>query len=397
MRAAPPAVVMDRRQVLRAGLGLLAPAAAAAFAAPAAPLVILRTGDLGGWAVLSARAGSHEGLWVIDTGATSHVVDPAWARAAGLASAGRTRLTTITGTHSVALRELPPLQAGDLRWPGAKALELDLAPYRALTGVALAGVLGMPLWDDGRVLSLNLAQGRLEGDEAPPPAEALELDLRFDDRLPVVELSLGGRASESFLLDTGNPGALVVFAHRAAGLLGQTGSLPRLRVQELGGGTVEVSYALLDHLLLGGRRIEQVPVVLETGASARRGAHFDRLAGSLGTALFENGVLRLAPRAGRLAAGLAPQPLPGGFGFALGATDEGPRARQVIESSPAARAGVRPSDLLIAIDDVVLASRRPADVWALLRQAERARLRWQRGERSFDAALARERFFPPLR
>jgi hypothetical protein len=384
---------VKRRHALLATLGAFG-SGAAWPAAAGAPLELLRTADIGGWPVLRATIGAREAAWIVDTGASTHAVDARWVASLQLEELAPARLTTITGSRTVRRRLLPAWQAGALDWPASPAVEIDLGPYEALTGVAIGGILGLPLWAGG-ALVLDLAGRRMASMQAASLDAAVTVPLAFDGGLPVVQLAMGTRAPEPFLLDSGNPGALVVFARRAAELLAQA-ALPRLRVQEPGG-SVEVAHALLDTLQFAGRRLEQVPLALEIGARARRGAHFDRLSGSLGMALFEDGALALDPRAGVLHMRLAPMPLPGGFGFTLRARRGAAQVQAVIDGGPAARAGIAPEDALLALDGAPIADASPADVWSRLRAREQVRLRWQRGGRAQEAQLARERFFPRLR
>ena len=366
----------------------------AAPAADSAALALLRTDDIGAWATLDAAAGEHRGRWIVDTGASRHVVDTRWADAAGLERRGSTRVTTVTGSRSVPLRALPALQAGALQWPASDALDVDLRGYAALTGVAVAGIVGIPLLA-GRAVLLDVARGRLlaSGDaSAAAAALALQMPLALDDDLPVIDVALGARPPERFLLDTGNPGALVVFAHRAAELLRGV-DLPRLRVTEPGGG-IDVAYALLDGITVAGRRLPQIPVVLEAGAAARRGRHFDRLAGSVGLALFD--ALFVDAAAGLCRATPAPMPLPGGYGFTLRRGADAPVVHAVVDTGPAARAGVAPGDVLLAIDGAGVDGGRPGDVWTRLQPLAHAELRWRRDAAERVTPLARERFFPRL-
>ena len=97
-------------------------------------------------------------------------------------------------------------------------------------------------------------------------------------------MALLARADE-FVFDTGNAGALLLFARRAESLLAGAPPLPETAVRELGG-VVRARLARIDRVSAPGWVARQVPAALETGAAARRGLHFDRLAGSLVVALF---------------------------------------------------------------------------------------------------------------
>ena len=145
------------------------------------------------------------------------------------------------------------------------------------------------------------------------------LPLRWDQGLPVVSLALGTRAADEFVFDTGNAGAMLLFARRAESLLAAAPPLPETAVRELGGVVRRAWHGW--SACAPGWVARQVPAALETGSAARRGLHFDRLAGSLGVALFEPGAVTLDGPGGRLVVELPglpePPPLPGGFGFRL--------------------------------------------------------------------------------
>ena len=220
--------------------------------------------------------------------------------------------------------------------------------------------------------------------------------------MPVVSLGLGARPAEAFLFDTGNAGALVVFSRRARALLDGAGTLPEMTVRELGG-SVHVHYARLDRLSAPGWTARDVPAALEAGAAARRGGHFDRLAGSIGSALFESGAVTLDGPGLRLIVELPglpePAPLPGGFGFVLSRRQGIALAvGAVIEGGPAAAAGIAPGDAVHDIDGSDVRTWSPAQAWQVL--AGRATAIFEFATR--DSAprrvrLDRQRFFPLLR
>jgi hypothetical protein len=193
-----------------------------------------------------------------------------------------------------------------------------------------------------------------------------------------------------------------VFARRAQALLDEGGSLPELTLRELGG-SVRVRYARLDRWSAPGWRAREVPAALEAGTTARRGGHFDRLAGSIGNALFESGAVTLDGPGSRLLVELPglpePAPLPGGFGFVLTRRHGTALAvGAVIDGGPAATAGVGPGDALHAIDGSDVRTGTPAQAWNLLARRDAADFEFA----ARDAAprrvrLERQRFFPLLR
>mgnify|MGYP002623632501 CR=1 FL=1 len=382
---------MDRRQAIIASASVFGPPPVRA--ASTAVIGHLPTADHGGWPTLAMQMADREGLWLIDTGASEHAIDARVAEALKLSAVGRRELTTVTGTKWVREFALPALRSGTFEWGAATALEIDLRAYEALTGVALVGILGMPLWARAP-WSIDFAAGRLATTGPLLTASAEAAPLTIDHGLPVVQMSLGAGPPEPFLLDTGNPGALVVFPRRAAELLARS-RLPRLRVDEIGG-SVQIALGLLDSVEMAGQRLEQVPVVLAESAAARQGQHFDRLSGSVGAAMFDGGRLDLDAPSRRWRAIVSPMPMPGGFGFTLRSGASAPTVRAVIDGGPAAAAQVRPGDELIEVESATTAGMTPAQVWTMLRHVGRAAMRWRREGTVRQATLARERFFPRL-
>jgi hypothetical protein len=282
---------------------------------------------------------------------------------------------------------------------------VDLDAYLAPTGEVLDGILGLPWLQalHGGALRFDFARLLLVfGDKDVRAAEtgsvSVTVPLAFEGTLPVLQLALGDRPPEWFVLDTGFPGALLLYARRAAELRAGAPALTSVEVRELAG-PVSASFALLKSLRFGDLAVPDVPTVLEQAATSGRAAAFDRLAGAVGCALFEAGSLRLDP--GRQRAEItwptAALRLPGGFGFGLRATADGAQVASVQGGSPAARAGLRPGDTLLAVDGRPAAGLTPSAVWSLLRPAQTVRLELAgEGGRRADALLARERFFPLL-
>lgn len=379
-----------------------APAASAPAAGPlSCPLELLRLGDLGGLPLVALTLQGRPTRWLVDTGASTAVVSRRLVAELGLRVLGRGRVATLGGMQDLRRVALPDVlaPAGVVLAEG-EAAELDLDAYFRPTGETVDGILGLA-GSPADPLRLDLAGQQVVFGDTPGPAAgaaSLSLPLAFEGTLPLLQLSIGAREPEWFVLDTGFPGALLLYARRSAELLAGAPGLPRVVVRELAG-TVQAGFALLGGLQFGAQQVADVPTVLELGATAGRPAALDRLAGALGTALFESGSLRLDRAQARLdiawPAG-APR-LPGGFGFGLRAAAGGPQVGAVLDGSPATRAGLRPGDLLRTVNGQPAAGLTPSAVWGLLRQAPAAELELSRGaERVNPAPLVRERFFPRL-
>ena len=392
---------LRRREAMALAVGALGTALATRLGAqdPAGTrLHRQHTGDLGALIAVDAQLGGRPWRCLVDSGASIAVVSPAVAAAQRLPVRERTRVATVGGVVELERVELPPLDIAGQRIEGLQALVLDVAQQLGDAGAGIGGLLGAPLLRE-RVTRLDLAGGRLHWGREIDPAAGAVWPLRWDRGLPVIELRLGDRDPAPFLFDTGNAGALVVFARHASRLMGDNRGanqeLPRVTMAELGG-PVTVHQALLQTLTAPGYTAHDVPVVFEAGPAARRGAHFDRLAGSAGLALFAAGAVTLDGPGGRLVVeqpGLPAVPaLPGGFGFALRSmVGAPPEVSAVFAGGPAARAGVQPGQRLRAIDDQALDGVGAGEVWRRLAGAASARF-------DFDGlaaprTLARERFF----
>jgi hypothetical protein len=383
-----------------------APAAAGAPPAAGTALHRLHTGDLGALVAIDATLDGRPWRCLVDSGASIALVTPARAARERLSVVARSRVATAGGTLTLERVALPPVAVGGRRVDAPQALVLDLAQSLGEVGAAVDGLLGAPALRDA-VTRFDLAGGHLAWHAAPPTASTptsggrTAWPLRWDQGLPVIDLALGDRPPAPFLLDTGNAGALVIFARHAAGLVPDLERLPRTTARELGG-TLTVHQALLARCSAPGWVGRDLPTVFEAGATARRGAHFDRLAGSVGLALFGAGAFTLDGPGGRLEVELPglPEvaPPPGGFGFALRSVAGGaPQVSAVFDGGPAARAGVPPGARLLALDGEVLTGVAAGEVWRRLAGVERATFRFEvpgaPDTTDTTTTLARERFF----
>lgn len=369
----------------------------------ATTLHLLRTGDLGGLPAIDLVIDGLATRWLVDSGATTSLVSPPLAARLGLGRLPPVRVATAGGVQTLDRFRLPALPVLGLD-EGTSVVAMDLEPVLGAAGAALDGLLGAP-WLRDRVTQFDFAGRRLRWSSEPHAAGAAEaevtLPLTWDAGLPVLRLAIGAREPDRFLLDTGNAGALVVFAARSQRLLVGTSALPALTVQELGG-PVSARYARIEVLAAPGYAAAEVPAAFEEGGRARRGGHFDRLAGSLGVALFEAGALTIDGPGARLVIaqpGLpAPPPLPGGFGLVLARSADRLLVAAVLGGGPAAAAGVVAGDVLASIDGSDTRSWTPAQAWQALAGRDRAHFELQRaGSEPARITLARARFFPLLR
>lgn len=392
-------LALRRRELLAlplAGFGLQP--AVAVPTGGSAPLRLLRTGDIGGlpWIELELQGASTR--WLVDSGASAALISPALAERLKLPPLPPLRVAMAGGVQTLPRVRLPAMPGADAD-ADMPAIALDLQQLLGDTGGRFDGALGAP-WLRARITRFDFVAGQLRwSDTAPAPQPgAAVLPLHWDQGLPVLSLALGARAADGFVFDTGNAGALVLFAKRAEALLREARDLPQTTVRELGG-NVQARFARIERLVAPGWTAQQVPAALESGGSAR-GAHFDRLAGSLGSALFEPGAVTLDGPGERLIVELPglpqPPPLPGGFGFRL----EGGswlRIGAVIDGGPAAAAGVQAGAAVQALDGIDVRAWTPARAWQALAGREQVALQLYRDGDSRRVELRRERFFPLLR
>ncbi len=363
------------------------------------PLRWLQLGDVGGLAafdaVASTAGASAAGLWLFDSGAEATVVDTALAAQLGLRARGTRRVRGPGGRlDSVPAVEPPLLQAGGAGVPLHDAAVLDLSAHAAAAGEPVLGIVGWP--------TLGAARWRLDlgsllweaGTVTPPAAGVATLPLSPDHALPVVSALWGDRAPMPLLLDTGFAGGLMLWGDAAQALGAAAGSSARIDVAGIGGRTT-VSAVLLARLRVAAAEWHDVPVMLLPGSPMRDVASLRGVVGVIGMALFADAVLGHDPAARRAwtTAGIGAAPLPGGFGVVLAAADGRLVAQQVLAGSPAAAAGVRAGDLLLALDGTPLPQPTPAAAWGRLRGVAEAVFEWQRGNASRTTRLRRERFF----
>jgi hypothetical protein len=398
-----------RRCLLQAGiaacgLGLTRGVSAQPLSDGTMALHLLRTGDIGGLPWVEFDLAGVASRWLIDSGSTAAVISPTLAARLRLPRQSPVRVATAGGVQTLERFTLPALPVfGGAAPNAASAIALDPKTLLGAAGGELDGVLGAPWLRDG-VTTFDFARSRLQWARragVPSPAASV-LPLRWDSGLPVLRLAIGQRKADDFLFDTGNAGALVVFERRAQALLAEAGNLPETTVRELGG-SVRARYARLERLVAPAWVARQVPAALEAGASARRGGHFDRLAGSVGTALFEAGAVTLDGPGGRLVVELAglpePPPLPGGFGFRLQRDAGGTlMVGAVIDGGPAAGAGIGVGDLVVGIDAADARQWSAAQAWQALQGREQVQLElWRGAPPAPRVLLRRASFFPLLR
>lgn len=346
----------------------------------------VHTGDLGMLIAVDVVVGDTRSRWLVDTGATHHLVSPAFAARLALPVRGSTSAATAFGRFEGRQVELPPLGVGALMLPRQRALVLDLIAIAGAAADGIDGVLGAPALG-GRALDLDLRRWTLRL-HAPAdtvcPAEHVSLPVDLHQGLPVVELRVDDAPPERVLLDTGNAGAIV----RIDGALAPAGrgvAVPGLPAVAVRAAAVE----------LGPLRRLDVPVTSLRSAALRRALAAD--VGALaGMAVLEGAVLRLELGRGRLCVEPGERRLAGGFGLAIHEDAGGWFVAAVYDTSPAALAGLRVGDRVRRWND----GTPPASVdaaWASVHGRDELALVVERGGVERALTLRRDWFLPLAR
>jgi hypothetical protein len=232
---------------------------------------------------------------------------------------------------------------------------------------------------DGVLLDLDLRDGVARfarGDASDCPAGSSALTLTRHRTLPVITLAAG----EAYVLDTGNPAALVRVEASAADAATPGLALP-------GGHRL----TLLARATIGVQTRSAVPVVrIAAPALVKR---FDgRLRGLAGTAFIDGARWRLDLARNQLCVEAVSVTTPGGFGLALERRGAELRLAAVLAGSPAAQAGLREGDLVTRWPGGDT-SRPLAELWSSVQGREEIALGV--GDPARDVTLRRALFAPP--
>jgi hypothetical protein len=350
------------------------------------PLHRVHTGDLGMLIAVDVAVGAVRSRWLVDTGATHHLVSPSFAARHALPAHGPSRAETAFGRFEGQQVDLPPLDLGTLDLSGQRALVLDLIPIAGAASEGIDGVLGAPALRSF-ALDLDLRRGTLrlhEPTDTACPPDQVPLPLTLHQGLPVVELRVDGAGPQRALLDTGNAGA-VVYIDGVSPPARRGVAVPGVPAVAARAATVE----------LGPLRRLDVPLTFLHAPSLRRALAAD--VGALaGLALLEGASLRL--ELGRALLCLEPgeRRLPGGFGFAIEEDADGWFVAGVYETSPAALAGLRVGDRLRRWNDGPPPDSHDA-AWSAVHGRDELSLVVERGGAERALTLRRASFLPLAR
>jgi predicted aspartyl protease len=301
--------------------------------------------------------------FILDTGASTNVVDRRQAGSLGLAVAGGVDVTTGGGIIDASEIDGVTLRIGDATLRDVNAVAIDLSGLAAGLGEPVAGILGYDIFER-YVVAIDYAGGIVtlhEPARYAPTGRGETVPIDVEEQVPFVRAQvpgINGPSEAKLELDTGKTGALTLLrGYVDANMLLQPGQ-PEVAITAgaLLPGQVPATVTRIPALQIGRFSVRGVvTTVVPTGAAAGVGGD---TVGILGAELLERFTvvidysrrqLTLIPRR---EADLAPLEFDMS-GISLAA--QGPEyrdhvVRMVIPGSPGAEAGVEIGDRLVAID-----------------------------------------------
>jgi hypothetical protein len=153
--------------------------------------------------IVTAEMGGHKVNFQLDSGASGILLDRSVADALRIETFGKS--TEATAGAYVANQAIIPLMV----FNGIRVtnVEAETAPFQtwADANTPIAGLLGFD-FIAGCVVAIDYENGTVDAIDAEgftPPANAIELPIRLDDDVPIIEARVGEAKGEHFILDTG--------------------------------------------------------------------------------------------------------------------------------------------------------------------------------------------------
>jgi hypothetical protein len=319
-------------------------------------------------------------MFLIDTGAGMTAISRELADTLGLAVGGALGIVGLGGGVEARSATLKSVGMGGVVRHDVGCLVLDFGEMRQTMGLPVEGILGFSALNRYAV-TFDFARGTLElarnaKARAPGPGGA-RVRMEMLGGQALVEGSVEGGAKSSFILDTGSwitfvpadVGRAVRALKRVPGVAfvgadGRVLEAEAVRARSLAIGAARIDRPLLLYATSGGGK-DPAGLTLASGERGVLGANvLRRFRVTLDYPRSEL-VLEAQPKAGVLDEGLAEFGLVGP-GIVLRAEAGGFAVRHVVAESPAARAGIRPGEKVLAIDDRALAGRGIAEAQHLL-------------------------------
>lgn len=343
--------------------------AAGLFSMPAGPRPVLFAGGIAssGWLpfeffdrtriFIPATVNGRRIAVMLDSGASSNVVDRRFADSLGLTAQGNMTAQGAGGAATASVVNGVDLSLGVLTFRNSTAVAIDLAGIERRLGHPLPMILGGEAFTDC-VVDIDFLHRRIAFRDPGlfrAPAGAASVPLALVGETRVLDAQVEGRPA-SLAFDIGNAGALGLFPRfwNVPGFLAgrrtsttQTGGL---------GGTSVVTLTTIRALRVGGADFGGVPATLEDTRSAM--ARSGRLDGNLGLPVYSRFRLIVDEPHDRVL--FAPPvdtatPLEVGHaGLSLQSGPSGSEVLYVAPGSPGAAAGLKAHDMIVTVDGVAI-------------------------------------------
>lgn len=315
---------------------------------------------------------------IFDTGG-SNLITPEVAARLGLKTEGRFQARGVgEKTEDIGLTRVRELRLGDVTLRDQSLFVLALADMDKVEGVDVGGIVGFELFKR-LVVRIDYAGRRLtltRPDAFTPPAAASPIAFTFDERTPQVEGRIDGLPGR-FTIDTGSRTSLDLNGPftRTHGLQERYGAKIQAVTGWGLGGPARSAVAKAGLLELGGVRVESPVVHLslqEKGALSN-----PYLAGNVGGAIlkrftatfdYDHQVMYLEPNG-------QPAEAYDRAGLWINRDGDGYAVMDVVADGPAAEAGLKPGDRIVALDGRLAKDLPVSEARGRLREAPGTRVR----------------------
>jgi hypothetical protein len=345
-----------------------------------APLETFKVATDGDFLVIPVRLGTREYLFAFDTGSTVSVLDTSLRSLVG--DQLFQTLPTLSADGSIQLFKGPRLAVGKLKPMENLPVGLvDLAPFRELSGHDLRGLLGMDFLRD-HIVQIDSDNGTLSVLRSLPDKPGAEVRLSFSGNCPYVEANLAG-ITDWFLVDTGFSGGVsgMITTQCVNRLLrsGKAEAGGRFFKQATEGKGFEGRVVSVNSFRIG--HFDQTDLSFTEGKQNLITALY--LMRYIVTFDFPHAKLYLKKSA--IYSDPEPEEL---SGMIFGRLDGKTVVRDVYPSSPAARAGIQPDDVILKIGEKDAEKSRIMELRLLLcDQGRTVPIKLQRAGRELDVSL----------
>lgn len=304
---------------------------------------------------LPAMLNGHEVNVMLDSGASSTVIDRGFAESLGLQAKGEMTAEGAGGTSTMAVVAGTTLKIGDLEMPQQTLVALDLKPIEQRLGHPLAVILGNEIFQSS-IVDIDFAGHRIafrDPQRFTPPADARAVSAEGNHGTHTIGVQIEGTsATLEFDLGNGNPLLLYPRFWERAGFLENRKSSTKLSGGF--GGTSVQKVVMVHSLALAGVDFRAVPTQLAGRESATSKA--GELDGNLGMPVLSRFHLLVDFPHDRVF--FAPpvdtsQPFrTNRSGLTLEPTDTGAKISYVAPGSPGDVAKLASGDIIVSIDGI---------------------------------------------